>query len=341
MLRQPFLGLTLATTFAITGAANVSGPAFSQPADDMSGVTMSQGVIVDVGAQVAYVMSPDAAIVAVDVAAGREIWRSMGAEKPLALREGILVGQVAPRGVPNELTVATLDPQRGGALIARETASLPSDVTATIDDKVDGSFTVVASEDARVLIWESAHRIPQGVLPPDPDNGLVDGLPPTLEAPGTPETRAGAFRLDVQPDAVSLSSVDEVPPEVPDLRRMAVAVGPPPVAGVPEPWFLSSNGQHVMHPERVANDPTWDKYLWTIYETESGTSVGSFRTFASAAPFLVVEGRLVYQTPPFTRRDGEDVIAEPPMLRGVDLDNGSEVWAQPIRDTEYRGPFPP
>jgi hypothetical protein len=92
---------------------------------------------------------------------------------------------------------------------------------------------------------------------------------------------------------------------------------------------------------RVADDPAWDKYLWTIFERESGRRVGEMRMHLRYVPFFVEGTRVIYQTPPYERREGPSMRQEPPQLRAADLGSGAEVWHQPVRDTVDREPPPP
>jgi hypothetical protein len=110
---------------------------------------------------------------------------------------------------------------------------------------------------------------------------------------------------------------------------------------VPEPQFLSADGRHVLSSQRVADDPAWDKYTWTIFERESGRRVGEIRMHLRYVPFFVDGTRVIYQTPPYERREGPSMRQEPLQLRAADLDDGAEVWHQPVRDTVDREAPPP
>jgi hypothetical protein len=110
---------------------------------------------------------------------------------------------------------------------------------------------------------------------------------------------------------------------------------------VPEPQFLSADGRHVLSSQRVADDPEWDKYRWTIFERDSGRRLGELRMHLRYAPFFVDGTRVIYQTPPYARRRGRGMVEEPLQLRAADLDTGAPVWSQPVRDTVDRQPPPP
>jgi hypothetical protein len=110
---------------------------------------------------------------------------------------------------------------------------------------------------------------------------------------------------------------------------------------VPEPQILSADGGHVLASERVADDSVWEKYLWTIYDRSTGEPIGEFRTFRSLAPFFVSDSMVIYETPPAARQVQGNLIEEPLKIRAVNLPTGKEVWSREVRDTTYRGPFPP
>jgi hypothetical protein len=50
---------------------------------------------------------------------------------------------------------------------------------------------------------------------------------------------------------------------------------------------------------------------------------------------------VIYQTPPYARRQGRRMVEEPLQLLAADLNTGARVWSQPVRDTVDRQPPPP
>jgi hypothetical protein len=113
------------------------------------------------------------------------------------------------------------------------------------------------------------------------------------------------------------------------------------VASIPGDQFLSADGRHVMTSTRVADDRTFDKYQWTVFERSGGRRLGTLRDYRSHAAFIVVGSSIVYEIGPFERRTERGVVTEPLKVRAVDLSKGEEQWARTVRDTEYRGPLPP
>jgi hypothetical protein len=308
----------------------------------MNGIELQSGIVVDPDRQVAYVMSPEGGIDAVELVTGQQLWTSRAAAKPLALaRDGnLLVSQAEPAGPDNNLTIVTLDTQRGGERVAVGTTELPPGVEASVGDSLNGSFRTearISGSDALVS-WQEVKRVISGVLPSEEETAALRQSPqePT---PGQLSTASGAFRMDISTGSVSPLSPEEAP--------RALATRAPALADngrleqVPGPQFLSADGRYVLSSQRVADDRVWDKYQWTIYDRGTGTRVGDFRTFVSVAPFLLVDERIVYVTGPFMQRRQDGVIEEPLKIRAVDLQTSQEVWNRGVRDTEYRGPYPP
>ena len=143
----------------------------------------------------------------------------------------------------------------------------------------------------------------------------------------------GALRVNLATGAVSTDDVNV------NFRatREWLATSEEKVSGAPPTQYESADNRHIMASERIADDNTWAKYRWTVFEKASNKRVGAFLTHLSFAPFVVKDSTLIYETTPYIRAGK----AEPAKLRGVSLANGHEVWSVEVRELEYRGPFPP
>jgi hypothetical protein len=328
----------------------------AQEQTTMSGVQLRPGVIIDRDRGLAYVMSPEGATVAVRLDDGTEAWSTMEVAKPLALVGNLLVGQAPPSGARNDLQIAAVDPDEGGRRVVADVMELPAGVQVAIDETLSSSFVADARALAgdAVVVWEFSERAMQGVPPEQEIRGMppeeeIRGLPPEEEIRGEPTTNggaaaelrrsSGAFLVDLPSGAMSPLRPEEV--VVAPARRTSELDAAPLLPGVPEPQVLSADGRHVLSSERVADDSVWDRYLWTIYDRSTGEPVGEFRTFQSIAPFVVSDGQVIYETPPYARQVQGNVVEEPLQIRAVDLSTGQEVWSEEVRDTAYRGPFPP
>src|SRR5262249_50694735 len=122
-------------------------------------------------------------------------------------------------------------------------------------------------------------------------------------------------------------------PEVPAAQRIAAAA---------DAQYLSADGRHLLVSERIGDDSVWEKYRWTVYTADTGQRLGSIVSPFAQAAFFVLGSQLVYEGYPFQRRlPGGGMQDQPLTLRGADLRSGGEQWSRPLRDTSYRGPFPP
>ena len=78
-----------------------------------------------------------------------------------------------------------------------------------------------------------------------------------------------------------------------------------------------------------------------MYDRASGARLGSVPALAAATPFLVV-GKTLYHTAPAHVMVKEGKIAEQSAaLRAVNLATSAEKWSVAVRETSFRGPFPP
>ena len=331
----------------------------------MPSFQLSPGVVVDPDRREAYVMSPKGGIVAVDLAEGAPVWRTRKADKPLTLTGELLVGQAEEPGPANELRIVTLDIGKRGRQVTEALVELPPGVQPMIASSMNRSFTAEARPEPgeAAVSWEFVERPLRGV-PPGPMEVLPGEAPRALSAAARPGATAptstgapapgdeativrGAARIDPSSGTVTATEATPMPAPSPPAAaagRSAPApnLGPDKLLpGVPQPQFLSKDGRHVLSSQRIADDPEWDKYRWTIFERDSGRRVGELRTHLRYTPFFVDDTRVIYQTPPYARRQGRRMVQEPVQLRAADLTTGAQVWSQPVRDTVNRQPPPP
>ncbi len=301
-------------------------PSWAQQPGTPVSVELRPGVIVDTQQQIAYVGQPDSTIDAIDLSRGNVLWTSDEAAWPLLLDDGQLIAQAAPT-TGGELLIAVLDPSRRGDLHFAAQIELPSDVESVVDDRLGQSFTVQARHDQeRVLVtWSDSKRPVQGMQMPE---SSTDGV----------RESNGAALLDI--------TLQQVTPIAGDLANTPGPNAPnlPPnqrLPGLGETQFRSADGRHVMISRRIADDRVEAKYQWTLYAYPSGEQVGTAHQIVSYSPFLVAGSQLVVESRPSIQRRGDRLVDFPLELRAHDLANGSETWRHPVRDTTYRGPFPP
>jgi hypothetical protein len=321
----------------------------AQDTATVSSFQLSPGIVVNLTRHEAYVTSPEGGIVAVNLDKGTQVWRTSEAVKPLALAGGLLVSQAEPAGARNELKIVALDATEGHPVIERS-VQLPAGVMASIGQTQKGTFSAEARPvggDATVS-WEYAERLVQGIRPGGPASYLGEATPstepraPAPAPPGSePEQQAtrGTFRIDLQsgditPEAPAPKAAPS--PQALDLDPQAR------LAGIPAPQFVSMDGRHILSSHRIADDTVWEKYLWEIYDRDTGQHLGQFRTHVRVAPFFVLDSRVVYETSPYARLTPAGAVEEQPrQIRAVDLQTGRELWSQPVRETIQRAAPPP
>ncbi len=316
--------------FLMLGAGTALGPlARPATAQETKAFELRPGVIVDPGRKLAYIMNTKGGIDAVELARGTLVWSTDQAAKPLALNGDLLVSQVEPPGPGSALEIAILSVQERGRRRVANSIRLPADVRVSIDETLNSSFTTYARVlgGGMFMLWEYSFHPIKGTAP-------SDTLPDEL-----PRTTSGAVRMDLLSGALSSLKPEEVPPGL--ARRPPDLAATERLVGVPGPQFIAADSGHVLGSERVADDRVWDKYRWTIYERLTGKRVAEIRNHLPQAPFVVLGSQVIYETGPYLRRTEMDLIDEPLKIRAVDLQTGQELWSWPVRDTTFRGPFPP
>ncbi len=319
-------------------------PFFSSAAQENttpSAYQLRPGVIVDPDRHLIYIMSVEGGIDAVDLARGTRAWSTKQAAKPLALAGRLLICQAEAPSEGNELQIVTLDTGQQGKLVVTGTAKLPVDVNVSIDETLTNSFVASARVSGAVayISWAHSKRFMRGIPPGFPD--VVGVKIPLERTVNEPSVASGTFRMDLSTGVVSPVKQEEIPVAIaaasrpPDLSRTER------LARIEGPQFRSANGRHVLNSQRIADDSVWEKYRWTIYDRGTGERVGEFRTHLSFAPFFIFDSQIIYETGPYVRRTDKGAVDEPLKIRAVDLRTGQELWTWQVRDTTFRGPFPP
>jgi hypothetical protein len=302
-------------------------------------VALRDGVLVDRARGVTYLMNPEGRIDALRIADGALLWSSPDAAKPLLVIGDLLVAQAEPASA-GELSAVTLD-RGAGTLVARASVALPAGVWASVTDGPRTSFRVAAAPSgSRVaLTWESrrtgANGDFQGYVPAPSEGQAPDAGPATLAARLSVARVGGSALLDPRSGVVSTVEKAAVAPlSAPGLGTFD---GLAKVAGRK---FLSADGRHVLASRLLDARQVVDRYRWSIY-TRRGELLGETSADRSAAPFLVVGSRAVFEARPYAVREGGKTVGAPLRIRSVDLPTGLESWSQPLRQVEFAGPFPP
>ena len=326
-VRSLFLGaLVVGLLLPGVSAAQRRGPGDGAVAVDSALVAPELGL--------AFAMRPGGGIEALDLASGNVRWRSEKAGRPLAIVEGRLVAQAEPGGA-GSLELVVLETRNG---MERSSTRVPIEqsVTASVADNAGGSFRAWAEASGSQLAvrWHhsalSSTGSAQGYLP-----AATEGQAPSLGGGEASFTVAGA---SLQLDQVNpLRPTAEQAVGRPALEEVSVAA-----VRSSGRQLLSADGRHVLISERIPSaEFRMDHNRWNVFDRESGAKLGSFRSVVSSAPFVVLGRTLYYTSPPHVDRRGERLARRGAMLRAVDLGSGNEVWAKAVRDSSFRGPFPP
>ncbi|MCH9650617.1 MAG: hypothetical protein K0U98_20450 [Deltaproteobacteria bacterium] len=291
----------------------------------VSGVfELRPGVWIDSQNEKAFLMAPEGGIDCISLSDGAVLWQSSQALKPLALQASNLLAQVASSR-PGSLNLAILSTD-SGELTRSLTVDVSTEAMPSVDDQLGATFQVRTElgETGVTLAWSSSSRVVQGM--------------PTDLAAARPQVREGAVLVNLASGALSEIAISRrlKEPQRPllegDQRQSGLVEGR---------QFLSADGQNISVSQRVTEGASLKEYRWSIY-SRSGRHLGDLETFASYSPFTVSANNLIFETRPFARRgnDGE-MEQEPLKIRAVSLSNGVELWQAEVRDTAYRGPYPP
>ena len=323
--RGPRRGLVFRSQRQLGGRLAVLIPAMmaTSLAVAQSPYELRPGVLIDPVEERVFLMGPEG-IDAILLDLGTLAWHSEEAAMPLAFRKGNLVA-LADNQAFGELRLVVLD-AKNGTVLEKVTVELPQAVLARPNDSLSSSFRIWADRgradrDTVQLSWRFEHRVAQGLLP----TGL------------TPPPRVESGSVLVHPPTGSAARLLGRPEEP---RRDVLAGESERLPGVPGRQFVSAEGIHILTSHRENNDSVWNKYRWTLY-TRRGERLGSLATHTSYASFSVIDSLLVYETRSFKRRLGGETVAFGPMVRAVALESGIEQWARRLRETAYRGPYPP
>lgn len=343
MSRPLRLSLSVSIGLVIVAVATLGRPlpASGQTSARNGSVSLRPGVLIDPEKSVVYAMSAATGIDAIDLLSGRVIWHSNQATKPLQIAEGILVAQAErdqsrAANAPNGFQVVMLDARDGRKRLAIP-VSLPDGAWAAIDDGPGSSLktTATVQQGDVIVSWSTETREVGGIAPGRQSSQTADDTRLLSQRQST----QGSVRISLQSGRTRPAGPGAPPAQlssradVPEQMRLTNLLAD---------QYLSADGAHVLVSEQIGDDSTWEKYRWAIHLISTGERVGEMTNYFPRAAFFMSGHILVYQSQPFSWRlaDGR-LNREPLKLHAINLQNGGELWASAVRDTAYRGPFPP
>jgi hypothetical protein len=337
-MRIPMKSLWMLTLTLIVPATGTSAATAARgSAADV--VVVRPGVVVNRDRGIVYLMHPRGGIEAVEISSGRSVWYTKDAAQPLHAAGDVLIALADrsraeaddPAALPR-LDVVVLN-TRDGRRQRSTRVSLPDRLWSALDDGPGRSLKVAATlEQGSVVLSWLVEEVPMTGVAPGDGVGAGSGRAPLLAA-----TKAsGTIRLDLASGVAAPVATDMASVETVTRPAAAEASWLPNVVGV---QYLSADRRHVLVSELIGDDSVWEKYRWTIHSLD-GARVGELRSPFPQAPFLVAGTRILFESRPFARRVDGRMLREPLKVRVVDLASAADVWALPLRDTTFYGPFP-
>jgi hypothetical protein len=332
---------------------------------------------VDTERGVCYLMNAKDGIDALDLRSGQAQWTTKLAQKPLLLIENTLIAQAAPEGIHNVLRLVFLDTANSGAKKTHADIDLPEGVRANIDDDAGTAFGVEAwaVQGGFAVKWmysvvpvrgalqnptevQSSERRWEGSARVDLETGRVYPVDPDDRPEQTPPARpAGFSRLEKSGDLLSplwlsgdtyaaAARVRQDGSGRTVLKRWRATTGDslPDVTLFTEDYtvqYPSADYRHLLASRRSSSTQASERYDWMIFSIATGERIAELHLDVPAAWFFVIGASLIHDVSRRAVRVGDTWIEEPPKLRAIDVQTGSEQWIWPLRDTAFRGSLPP
>lgn len=316
---------------------------------------LAQGVIVDGTRSRVYLMNPEGGIDAVAVSNGAMLATTARGMKPLLLYNGALLAQAEGKeGVLSLVSLRTQDLEPAFMV----DVPLPNGVQAPLSDRLGLSFHASARIDRNMMLvqWRFMQRtitavptrepghVHTGFARIDPRDGRLTASgagDPSASETAKEEILGGTAKIFAAvPRCESDSLVAEIQSDGDQvtLRRWNTAGEPLPdtrlFGGELTFQDFSRDCRHLLASKKAAG------WHWHIFSVASGERVAEIPNSSPGAEFFVWEDRLIYQAPAVEKLiSGRFTMVQPHRLQAIDF-TGKELWARPIRETAYRGPYP-
>jgi outer membrane protein assembly factor BamB len=319
-----------------------------QTDQDRDVFVLTEGVEVDTNSGRIYAMSPDGQVRAFAVSSGAQVWATADAAKPIGFAGNRVIAQVESSGTGNNLKIVALDPSTGKSTV-RGSMALPSHINAAVDNTPKGQFLAVAtpSDGSAVVTWAYEARSHRS-LPPGTRSELPTPRSSSPAAAVPQELNSGAFRLNLATGAVAtvdsgVSSILRPGGTLRELVESGERTGASRTAsgegGVDA--AVSVDGRDILASKLTGKTADLEKYTLTVLSRATNETLGSFKSMESLVPFIVVGTNVIYQSNGYAARNGDRMEEYSPEINCVDLHTGKVLWSHPVRDTSYRGNFPP
>lgn len=308
-------------------------------ADPQAAVQLDPGIWIDPDASRAYFVQPSGGMEAVVLDSGATLWSTQAGGKPIGLAKGKLLGQLDKVGHSNKLQLLIFDAVTGKVVGSESVdGGLPADVKISVDDLPGSQFQAAIQEigDNTLVSWEFTDRQIRGMHPrARPVMSLLPEMDPAVLGSAEIFPLRGMFKIDFDTGVVSNAGTNSASSEVLFAPKRVTALGSSSAAPIRQ--ALSADERHVLVSQRTEGG----EYQQTIYDRFNLARVGVLRTDSPILAFIVVGGRIIYESPMYLRQVALEAVVESRALKAVDLQTGTELWRRTIRDPAYRGPLPP
>jgi len=322
------------TPFAAFRTVSQEISAAAPSPNQKGGFELSEGVVVDATNERVFAMTPDGGLRAVDALTGKTLWANRAAAEPIGLVANRVIAQTETPNSGNNLTVVSLNPETGEKLTEGK-ASLPDNVRPSINSTLNGKFRAFAARlpnGNAAIGWHFTERdrrtIPPGTKSELPSLQSVRPRFPTKE-----KVNSGEFQMDLSTGALSSleeAASDSQPEGV--FQRSATTSNQP---------GTSVDGRFSLTSELTGSTADLEKYTLSVIDSQTKKPVGKFKSTESVVPFIVIDSRVIYETGSYRQQESHEIVNHLPEVKAVDLLTGKLAWSIEIRDTSYRGSFPP
>jgi hypothetical protein len=310
----------------------------------------AQGVIVDPKASVVYLMNPEGGIDAIALSGGAVLATTTRAAKPLLLYDATLLAQAERKE-----SVLSLTGLNAKDFEPKFTVDVPlaSGVQAFVNARPGASFYASARKKGDVITveWRSIQRKISGVPTKEPGHlstghARIDARNGRLIASGKGElsTPESAENEILGSSAAPRCASDDV---VAAIRYDGdqVMLQRWTKAGEPLPEIKLFDGDLTFRTfsrdcRHLLASKAENGWTWYIYSVASGERLMEIHSSEPSAEFFVWKDRIIYETPAALKSvSGQLTVGEPRRLQAIDFTD-KELWARPIRETAYLGPYP-
>ncbi|MEM6795335.1 MAG: hypothetical protein AAF725_15260, partial [Acidobacteriota bacterium] len=329
LIRATFLTTLLGLSVQPLAAQTADGDSAA------SSILLRPGVVVDTERDEIYLMAPGGGIEALDLTDGRLLWRSDVADQPLAQHAGGLLALRDSAQPGPEMTVKLLDSQ--GEEQLSTSLTLASDVRVRVDDGLGEKFRIASADG--LIAWDYDARDVRGALLTSPTDESVIQQPNVIE-------RRGAAQFDAAAGTLSFAGANSAGAlALLESPRVTVAAGDLPPAlqgGSDQRTFRSGDSLHLVITSLHKSPHPGERYRWRVYERATQKLLGTVLSATSYSPFLVKGNLVIREVQALDVRQDDDTWTEIPLsIEGVRLSDGQQLWARPLRETRFEGPFPP